>query len=259
MMIKKHTALAISISTLFSSPAALANTQDSDWELSFEPYLQATAIQGDATIGRVGEAPVHVEFSDILDTLDNGIMFHGEAYNKATHWGIALDYAYMDLRDSANVANTGTVSARVRQGVLEALAFKRFEYGDHIVDYFGGIRWWDNDISASISSEHLPGDINAEHDEDWVDAVIGARYWYSLNKDWKLNLRADVGGFGLESDFTSVVYAGAEYKATDSISIKVGYKATWVDYKNDQSSGEPGHFEYDTVTKGPVLGAVFKF
>ena len=258
-MMNKLSKTLVATGVLLTSMSAMANDSNSDWEFALEPYLQATSIYGDASIGRANDLPVDVEFDDILETLDSGLMLHFEAFNKSTHWGIALDYAYMDLRQDASTPKNGLVNVRARQGVLEGLVFKRFEYGDHTVDYFGGIRWWDNDISAGLQVDELGASVGVEHDEDWVDAVIGARYWYSFAEDWRFHVRGDIGGFGLESDFTSSIFTGLQWQATETLDINFGYKATWVDYKSNDTASQPGYFEYDTLTKGPTIGASFKF
>ncbi|QOL27174.1 hypothetical protein LP316_07780 [Thalassotalea sp. LPB0316] len=259
-MLKQLSTLAL-ISTVLALPAqAQANKTDSDWEFTGELYVQGTSISGDAGVGRANDLPVDVKFDDILDKLDNALMVHFEAYNKATQWGFILDYAYMDLRDKTETPILGRVaSVRTRQGVLEGLAFKRQEFDNHTIDYFGGIRWWDNDISARLHLDNLPSDPSVKHKEDWVDAVIGARYWYSFAPDWRFHARADIGGLGLQSDFTSTLYTGFEWQATDAVHVNFGYKATWVDYENSSTISEPGYFQYDTVTKGPTIGVAYKF
>ncbi len=258
-MLKKALALSAISCAILASNVASANESDSDWEFAIEPYLQGSSIYGNAGIGRADDLPVDVGFDDILEKLDSALMLHFEALNTANNWGVMLDYGYMDLREEASTPNDGLANVRTRQGVFEAMAFKRFIYGNHTVDYFGGIRWWDNDISASIEVEGLPAGVGIEHDEDWVDAVIGARWWYSFAQDWRYHMRADIGGFGAESDFTSAVFAGFEWKATDTLDVNIGYKAMWVDYENSSTISQPGYFKYDTVTKGPVIGASFKF
>ncbi|GLX83246.1 hypothetical protein [Thalassotalea eurytherma] len=89
----------------------------------------------------------------------------------------------MDLRAEASTPNAGLANVRTRQGVFEAMAFNRFIYGNHPVDYFGGIRWWENDKSASIDVEGVPASVSSEHNEGCVDAVIGAIRWYSFAQD----------------------------------------------------------------------------
>ncbi len=71
--------------------------------------------------------------------------------------------------------------------------------------------------------------------------------------------RGDVGDFGLSTDFTSTVEAGATYKISQLMTLDMKYKASWVDYDNNVTVGTVGHFVYDTVIHSPILGLNFSF
>jgi hypothetical protein len=99
-----------------------------------------------------------------------------------------------------------------------------------------GVRWWDNDIDVAVDLAVLPGTPTFDIEEHWVDLVLGVRWSAPVNDNWTLNLRGDIGGFGVELDFTSAVSAGFHYKMTDSMDLDLQYKATWVDFE----TGAPG-------------------
>ncbi len=94
------------------------------WQWSLEPYLQASNIEGDASIGRVVGANVSLDTSDILEKLEIGAMIHAEALHDSG-WGVMVDYAFMRLGDDLSGPLGGVVDMTLRQGVLEALAFRR--------------------------------------------------------------------------------------------------------------------------------------
>ena len=104
-------------------------TPTRDWAFSIEAYLLATAIEGDASIGVIRNAKVDVGFDDILKNLDMGAMLHFEAVKNNT-WGFYLDYGFMDLSGGTENSLGGTVKAGVRQGVLDAVVFRRFAPAD---------------------------------------------------------------------------------------------------------------------------------
>jgi len=228
-----------------------------DWTFSVEPYLLAASIEGDASMGRINGAPVDVSFSQILETLDMAAMIHFEAHS-ANGWGIVLDYGFMKLSDDIFGERGGIVDARVRQGIFEALLMKQSRNPASGLEYFAGIRWWDNDIDVVVNPAVLPGDISRKVDANWVDLVVGARWTRALNDRWKFQIKGDVGGFGVQSDFTSSLAAGAVYSFSDRYALDLQYKAMWVDYE-DGSPGQPGFFAYDTVTHGPIVGFQFNF
>ena len=109
-----------------------------------------------------------------------------------------------------------------------------------------------------VSPALLPGTASTKVKADWVDVVIGARWTNPLNDRWDFIYRGDIGGFGLESDFTSSLAAGFHYQMTQSIDLDLQYKATWVDFESGVP-GQPGYFSYDTVTHGPIIGVIFNF
>jgi len=232
-----------------------ANAQD--WSYEFEVYALASSIEGDAGMGRATGVEVDVDMSDILEVLDIGAMAHFEAHN-SNGWGVALDYGFMDLKADMSGPRGGIVDVGVRQGVLEALLVRRVSSGDGHFDYLAGFRWWDNDIDVDIDPAVLPGTATADIEEDWFDIVIGVRWTNPVNDKWDFKLRGDVGGLGVESDFTSSIATGFHYQMTESSTLDLQYKATWVDYESG-SSGEPGYFKYDTVTHGPLIGVIFSF
>lgn len=242
---------------LFASLAAvvLATSPKShadEWTFSIEPYLLAANIEGEAGIGRVTGAPVDVDFSTILEKLEIGAMIHFEAHS-GNGWGFALDYAFMDLSDDIFGERGGILDARVRQGTFEALLIRQSRNQKIGLEYFAGFRWWDNDVDILVDPAILPGDITRKVDASWIDLVVGARWTHALNERWQLQIKGDIGGFGIESDFTSSFMVSGIYRFSDRYALDLQYKLLWVDYE-DGNPAQPGYFSYDTVTHGPVVG-----
>ena len=223
-----------------------------EWSYVLEPYLLAASIEGDAGVGRVTGVPVDVGFSTILESLDIGAMIHFEAHNESG-WGYVIDYGFMDLSDDLSGPRDGVLSARVRQGTFEGLVTRKSSGGAGNLEYFAGFRWWDNDFDVEIDPAVLPGTAETKIDASWIDILVGARLTHEINDKWTTQFRVDVGGFGVESDFTSAMSAAAIYRFSEKYALDIQYKALWVDYE-DGSSGQPGFFQYDTVTHGPILG-----
>ena len=255
----KHIRILLAI-LLFPAVVFAADQEVADqksWSFELEPYLMATSIEGTASVGRVTGVDVDVEFSDILETLNLAAMLHFEAHHKSG-WGIWLDYGFMDLGQDTSGPVGGVASTDLRQGVLEAFALYRQELTRGKIDFIAGIKWWDNDIDATIDPAFIPGSRSIKVRADWIDAVIGARWTHYISENWHFRLRGDIGGLGLSSDFTGTASAGIIYVINDLMDIDLTYKATWVDYE-EGTRGTPDYFEYDTVTHGPIVGLNFKF
>lgn len=229
-----------------------------DWQFELEPYVFANSIDGDASVGRVEGADIDMDFKDdIYDNLDSTLMVHMEALH-TSGWGAMIDYSYMTLKDDVSIPFDAELKTKTRQGVLEVDGFYRTAWGDAILDYTAGFRWWDQDIDLKLDADLLPGTPRVDIEEDWIDIVFGARLQKPLNENWTLVARGDIGGFGLESDFTSQLILGVKYRINNLFLLDANYKATWVDYDNGDK-GQRGYFAYDTVTHGPVLGVIFQF
>ncbi len=247
----------ILLSALAAGTLALAaNPANADaWSYQIEPYLLGVTIDGDAGIGRVTGVDVDVNTSDILDNLDLVGMVHFEARHESG-WGVAVDYAFMDLSDDVTGPRGGVLGAELRQGVFEALLVKGTRSGDEQLDYFAGLRWWDNDVDVTIDPVILPGTVASSVEEDWVDLVIGVRWINPISEKWSFQLKGDIGGIG--SDFTTGGVVGFRWRFGKSTELDLHYKALYVDYETG-TPGQPGYFKYDTTTHGPVIGLVFHF
>lgn len=247
----------ILLSALAAGTLALAaNPANADaWSFQIEPYLLGVTIDGDAGIGRVTGADVDVDFDDILDNLDMGFMGRFEAHHE-NGWGVALDYAFVDLSKDTTGPRGAVLDAEVRLGVFEALLVKGTRRADAQLDYFAGLRWGDVDVDVTIDPVILPGTLTSSVEEDWVDLIIGARWKNPISEKWSVLLHGDIGGLG--SDFTAAGIVGFGYKIGESKELNLQYKVLAVDYETG-TPGQPGYFKYDTTTHGPVIGLMFKF
>ena len=155
-------------------------------------------------------------------------------------------------------ARGGIVDADIRQGVMEAMVARRFISATYSLELYGGIRWWDIDLDLSIDPALLPGTTDPSVSEDWIDVVVGGHILFPLNDHWRLTGHLDLGGLGLEADFTLSTSLGIQYEMTETMVLDLRYKALWVDYESGKP-GSPGSFAYDTVTHGPYFGLIFEF
>jgi hypothetical protein len=240
------------------SVSAYADDSDTgDWKFSIEPYLQATSISGDASVGRVAGVAVDVGFSDILENLKMAGMLHFEAHHN-NGWGLIFDYGFMDLGADAGLRFGGVLDASVRQGILELLASRRIGDAAGNLEVLAGVRWWDNKIGASLDPAIWSGSLSVAASEEWLDPVVGLRWTGDFANRWQLRLRGDVGGFGISSDSSWSASVTTLYTMSDRFVLELGYRALDVDYSNDKAGNE-GAFAYDTTTHGPLLGLVITF
>jgi hypothetical protein len=247
-MFKKFVATLLPLSTISFAYA-------DDWELSVQPYIHAVTIEGKSSLGRVDAEDVNVDFGQILETLNMGAMVNVKAVH-SSGWGGSIDYAFMDLRDDLNTPRGGVLDGKVKQAVLQAELVYLEQKNDASLEYLLGLRRWDNDVDLDFDSANGFLSPSVRKDLDWVDYFVGARWIAPINDDWEYMVRGDIGAG--DSDFTSSVEAGVHYIISDSSTLSVKYKSTWVDY-DEGKPNQQDYFKYDTTTHGPAVAYTYQF
>ncbi len=94
--------------------------------------------------------------------------------------------------------------------------------------------------------------------EEWVEPFVGFRLWWHLNDKLSTGVRTDFGGFGIgsASDLTWNFLAGVDYKLSDKMSVKAGYKILDIDYEGGSGRNRIG---LDGQMRGPIVGLTFHF
>lgn len=236
--------------------------QTDAWQYEVTPYLWTAAMKGDVQGGPLPRINVDMSFSDIWDSLDFGAMGSFEA--RKGRWGVFFDAIYMKVSSSATAQRTGsgpvgaaltaTANAKMEQTLLSGAATYRAVEGVSPVDVFGGLRYVELDVDAGIDGSlfALSGTVARSASKDWVDPYVGVRVHHPFANRWTLVAYGDIGGFGVGSDFTWQMAAGANYDFSKTISGKLGYRIIDVDYDKDG-------FLYDMKNSGLYAGVGIRF
>lgn len=248
--------LALSLSAMGGTPAPMAPPMASapasdGWWFRAAPYAWVTAIEGDATIGRL-TAPIDITMSDTLDTMDMAYMGILEAgYGK---WSFGVDVIYG--KTSQDLAAGGRLFDSFRyeqkQWILTpVVAYRAVQTDDYHMDVFAGARV--TILEGELTGRFARGgEIAVVRDTDWIDPIVGIRGQAELTDKVFFRYNADIGGFGVSSDLVWQAFAGFGYRVCDACSIAIGYRGLGIDY-------EEGDFALDTVTHGPVIGFELRF
>jgi hypothetical protein len=131
-----------------------------------------------------------------------------------------------------------------------------------IVSSYGGLRYTSFDIEMDLRLCAAIGPLSAneffesDQSEDWFDPVIGLDVTFADLGSLTIGGRADIGGFGVGSDFVWSVSARASFELTPNISIFGGYHLLDYDYSDGSGSGK---FALDGQLRGPILGVQIRF
>ncbi|HOW55629.1 MAG TPA: hypothetical protein PLR60_13380 [Syntrophorhabdaceae bacterium] len=117
------------------------------------------------------------------------------------------------------------------------------------LDVLATARFWSIKVDLDTSTIINPGRSNS-----WVDPIVGARLNIDLSKKVIMNLRVDIGGFGVGSDFSWNGLAAIGYRFNEYITALVGYRALYVNYKSGTSKAR-----YEETLHGPIMGLAFSF
>lgn len=243
---RKSTRASIAIAALLAATAARAE----EWKHEFAPYLWATGMDGTAGVASV-DASVDVGFGDILENLE--MAFLGTYRASKGPLSLTMDVVYMGLGQTVKGPG-GLVTADIDMDQTAVEGTVGWALTEQLVA-FGGLRYVD--LSVEVQARSPPGDLRtAKGSESWVDPVIGARYTIPFADSWSLNLRGDIGGFGVGSDFAWQAMATLRWQATERLGVLGAYRYFDMDYEDGSGAGR---FKYDMTISGPVLGIAFTF
>jgi hypothetical protein len=225
-----------------------------DWSLDISPYIWGAGLEGSiASFPGAPAGDVDVSFNDLLKNLDMaGMLIVQLRYRRFA--------AYMDLIYTSISANQDTPLGTLFDDVeLEneifigtfGGAYRPIETDHASLDLLAGIRVWSVDTRLKLQSGALP-DQEFEHNEDWIDPVIGLHGRYRFDNGIFLTNLIQVGGFGVGSDLTWDAFGGVGYQFNDSVSAIAGYRHLEVDYEHNG-------FVFDVEMSGPVIGMTIRF
>jgi hypothetical protein len=263
-------AACLALAAGLCSPASTAHAAaeqlvSEQWQFQLTPYLWALALDGDVTVKSVKTKP-SVDFDEIFDHLDYGLMVEGEA--RKGRIGVYVNAIYADLSDTDKIAG---IRLRADAQTVWAGAGAYYRLGPWaldpeaglagpkvVVDPYAGARYTYLNTKIKIRG----GGPQVDANKDWVDPVIGLRTLWQLTPKWSVTALGDIGGFGISgaSDFswqaTGLVGYSFGLLGDDNAKVLAGYRALSQDYQSGSGRNE---FKWDMTLHGPVLGLAIGF
>lgn len=255
--------ISIILLLALSSLSAYAQEEDRDagkLHFTIAPYLWIVNIDATNTVGYVS-LPVEVSFGDLFKAMKFGGQAHVEL--KQNKWGAILDMTYMNIgEDDMAFQLLPEIPS------LEAFANYRFkvwmfELGgtyrlagsmDNALEILLGARWMRSKLDLDVTLGPL--ELSGGYDEDWIDPIIGARYYAALGSKWFTSLRGDIGGFSVGSKFSYHITGLLGFRISRVIDIGLGYRHMDIDYSNEKEGREL--FKFDGYQTGFLVGLNFR-
>ncbi len=212
-----------------------------DWSFSLRPYFFLSGMSGSVTVDPV-TFPLNSKFSDILKNVKLGGFINFTA--EKGQWGVGADFQYINLYgknsgllevalDLKNVI--GEVDVLYRPAMAPTLRF------------LAGVRVYSLTQTIVVNDQDTPLASTTV-----VDPVLGAYGTWPLADRWDFELRGDIGGFGISSEFTYQLMALFHWDINDSLAIPFGYRILSHQIKQDS-------IRMDTRMSGMMLGLDIRF
>jgi hypothetical protein len=246
------TLLGAVLASLAVPSGARADETAGGWQQTVVIYGMGAAIDGTAQLGQV-EVPVDLSMSNLFDALEFGAMVAYRVENDT--WSFTTDVTFVGL------GGTGTTEGGLLRGEVDVDQFTLMgTAGRRLTDnleFLFGLAYLD--LSSDVKVKSTSGDavdLHVSADADWIDPTLGLRYSVPLGDTWRLNLRGDIGGFGIGSDFMWQALATAQWQVSDTAGVIFGYRAIGFDYEQGK---DQNYQHYDLTEQGPVIGVTFSF
>ncbi|PWK18187.1 hypothetical protein [Xanthomarina spongicola] len=254
-MYKKVILTCFLLSSLFitaqDSSDSNSETKNTSWSFLVEPYLMFPNMKGDTQIREnLPSLGVDADTDNIFSHLKMGAMLYLEAKNE--NWAITSDFVYMKLGEDV------TPSSLVQSGELEVkeTLWELDGYRRILPMLEAGIGMRLVSVSADADFSFVFQDRSADITETWIDPIIVIRSHNVIKDNFLLNVKGDIGGFGIGSEFTWQIQLDAGYKFSDLFNLMIGYRYIGIDYET--GSGQD-YFAYNIDTFGPEIRLGFNF
>ena len=253
--IRRVASLAVTLIGLLAGSSAFAAEAPAGWQHTVFIYGMGAAIDGEAQIGPI-EVAVDASMSDVFDSLEFGAMAAYRADNGT--WSFTADATFMGLgaHETHETPADGQVKGEIDVDQTTLMGTFGRRWTEHL-EFLFGLAYVDLSMDLSLASTSGgPLDVAASRDADWIDPTLGLRYERPLGGDWSLNLRGDIGGFGVGSDFMYHLLAGGRWQASETIGLFLGYRLISYDYEEGQNQN---YLRFDLTEQGPMLGVSISF
>lgn len=239
--------------------------EPSHWRADFLARIWLMGVHGD--VGARGQsADIDASFLDVVDESDSLFAVSGRlelGYQRITAF-VDSFYADIGVDNASGPAGEANIDVDLQQTIVDFGLMYRLLEREPTGNGAGNPRPVSFDAYAGgrYSGVEMTLDSAAggsrSRDKSWVDPIVGGKLVVPVSPRWRLELNADVGGFGAASDFTwsaTGVLAYDFHVGKLPASVSAGYRAVGWDYTDDDEN----EFKYDIIAHGLVLGFALHF
>jgi hypothetical protein len=246
--------IAICLISTVQVKAQIFNDSSKKYSLFLELYMFAPSMSGTVGIGRLENTFVCVPAGKLLSYFQIGGMLYAEVHNDRFAYTSDLFYASMG-QDASGKNGVLNGKANVKQfwweleGLYRVQPWLEFGVGARINSV-------NDELNINVAGPSGTINKNAKKGATWVDPLIVTRLKTVISEKWLLQLRADMGGFGIGSQFTWQLQPDIYYRASKLMQFGLGYRVISNNYNS--GSGD-NRFLFDIEEYGPQIRIGFNF
>ncbi len=224
------------------------------WEFYLTPYLWVAGVSGTLQTPnpRIPSQSASAGFGDILSHLD-AIPFMGSAEARYDRFGVMADF--MAISVEAGIPTNGPLfssgGAKLTQFIgTMAGTYRVINAPGQALDLGVGARAFGMSTQFTLNSGLLQG-FTKSPGASWADPIAVVRYHIDLSPQWGLTAYADGGG-GPSSQYTWQVLGTVDWRVTDSMVMRIGYRNLQFQYQGDK-------LHQNMTMSGPIIGGTMQF
>lgn len=236
------------IAALAVCAALAAPARAQDWTGQVTLYGWGAGVTGDFRPFAGGpDLSFSRSLSEVLDDLDRAFFATGLA--RRGNLVLFGDLTYSAVSREGLVPPGVPAAGEVTIRSLTLAAGRRFQTGGGTtVDALAGLRGWSVEGAVAVPA----AGVSLSPTSTFVDPILALRVNTPLSDRWSLLGYADVGGFGVGSEFTWQLGLTANYRASERLYLSAGWRHLHLRYEEDGK-------RFDGDMRGPVIGATLTF
>ncbi len=224
------------------------------WNFEITPFLILPNISGEVQSARLSQ-DFGIGPADFIETLNGAFMLDAELSRGKIFISPAYIYTYNDVEKivwSGDETNQMIiVHPALKKNIFELIGGMRYRIADNLLlDPFIGLRYTSYYISGDV--EGIVNETEIDEHADFWDPLIGVQLHYYPLPRIPVELKADIGGFGIGSELTWSVMFNSGYSLSPSVDLLAGFAALSNQYETETDTRHT--FGMTSVTYGFDLG-----
>jgi hypothetical protein len=227
------------------------------WNFNITPFFILPWVSGNVQSELLSK-DFGIDPSDFITSLNGTLMINAELSKGKFFASPSYIFNYNDVSKviwtSENGNQTITAQPEYQRHILEVIAGMRFRLGTKfILDPYLGFRYTHYRLFGEV--EGITNTNEIDEKVDFWDPVIGLKGHFYPHPRVPIEVKADVGGFGVGSKLTWSAWINSGYTVSPTVDLIAGFGAISNEYQSETGSGST--FGMTSITYGITMGARF--